>query len=305
MKSRLARGRKRLQERLLRRGFAPGVAIGAGAGLLAGGEASAAVPPALLDATTRAAAAIAAGTAVSGVVPPALQALAQTEVSSMLATKLKLAAGIPLTAGAAAIVVGFALTGGANQKVSLTPTIAAATPARRTQGASRDTQPGVGEALSHRHRGRRTGPPDRKCAGDSSRMVRVSHSRAAGRGDGEALSRRRRQRHPGGNFDQRRWPVPIRERARAGLSQGPGGGPGLSLGHRGAGAPAGAWRGFSSRETSSAPRSRSSSGPKASSAAGSSSPGTSRSAAPRSRSPASTRWAGSIKTASERRTGSI
>ena len=48
----------------------------------------------------------------------------------MLATKLKLAAGIPLTAGAAAIVVGFALTGAANQKVSLTPTIAAATPAR-------------------------------------------------------------------------------------------------------------------------------------------------------------------------------
>ena len=48
----------------------------------------------------------------------------------MLATKLKLAAGIPLAAGAAAILVGFVLTGAANQKVSLTPTIAAAIPAR-------------------------------------------------------------------------------------------------------------------------------------------------------------------------------
>ena len=111
VKSRLARGRKRLQERLLRRGFAPSVAIGAGAGLLAAGEASAAVPPALLDATTKAAAAIAAGSSISGVVPASLAALAQTEVSAMLATKLKLAAGIPLAAGAAAILVGFVLTG--------------------------------------------------------------------------------------------------------------------------------------------------------------------------------------------------
>jgi RNA polymerase sigma factor (sigma-70 family) len=130
VKSRLARGRKRLQERLLRRGFAPSVAIGAGAGLLAAGEASAAVPPALLDATTKAAAAIAAGSSITGVVPASLAALAQTEVSAMLATKLKLATGIPGAAALAAILVGFVLTGAANQKVIPTLTLAAAIPAR-------------------------------------------------------------------------------------------------------------------------------------------------------------------------------
>ena len=71
LKSRLARGRLRLQERLLRRGIAPAVAITAGTGLL-GIEASAAVPPALIESTTRAAAAVAAGSALTGVVPAAL-----------------------------------------------------------------------------------------------------------------------------------------------------------------------------------------------------------------------------------------
>ena len=70
VKSRLARARKRLQERLVRRGFAPSIAMTAAAGLgLSAGAATAAVPRALIDATAKAAGVIGGGCSVVGVVP--------------------------------------------------------------------------------------------------------------------------------------------------------------------------------------------------------------------------------------------
>ncbi len=127
VKSRLARGRKRLQERLVRRGFAPSAALAAaGLGLL-GGEASAAVPAALIDAVAKSAAAVATGGSLAGVVPAALAQVVREELSSMIATKLKLAVGIPVAATAASVIfMGFVLSGAANQHVKVAPVIAAA-----------------------------------------------------------------------------------------------------------------------------------------------------------------------------------
>ena len=89
VKSRLARGRKRLQERLVRKGFAPSVALAAAAGTgLLGNEASAAVPSALIDSTAKAAAAVASGASLAGVVPAPLSALVGQELSTMIASKL-------------------------------------------------------------------------------------------------------------------------------------------------------------------------------------------------------------------------
>lgn len=108
VKSRLARGRKRLQERLGRRGFAPSAALALGSGLL-GKEASAALPPALVETTTRAASALVAGGTTAGVVPAAVSAIVREELGFMILAKLKLAAAISLTAAATAALVGFAL----------------------------------------------------------------------------------------------------------------------------------------------------------------------------------------------------
>ena len=118
IKSRLARGRRRLQERLIRRGFAPSAAIAAaaGTGLLGGMEAAAAVPPALIEATAKAAAAVAAGGAFTGLVPAALAALVREELSVMFATKLKLASAATLTAVASAVLIGFAVASAPGQK---------------------------------------------------------------------------------------------------------------------------------------------------------------------------------------------
>src|SRR5262249_47129183 len=97
----------RLQERLVRRGIAP-VALAAGSGLL-GIEASAAVPPALAEATTKAAVAAAAGGILTAVIPAELSLLVREEVGSMLAAKLKLACTAILTAGLSAVVLGLLL----------------------------------------------------------------------------------------------------------------------------------------------------------------------------------------------------
>jgi RNA polymerase sigma factor (sigma-70 family) len=110
VKSRLARGRRRLQDRLLRRGFAPAVAAGSTA--LLGNEASAAVAPALVEATARGAATIAARGLVAGAVPATALALVREELASMIAFKLKLAAAGSLAVGGFAVLVGFALAAG-------------------------------------------------------------------------------------------------------------------------------------------------------------------------------------------------
>ena len=134
VKSRLARGRKQLQERLLRKGFAPSAAIAAASTGLIAGEATAAVPPALLDATTRAAAAIATGRSLAGVIPASLEALVRKELGMMFASRVKLTIGVPLlTAGATAVFLGFVLSGAASQREQAAPAMAAAVPARSTQ----------------------------------------------------------------------------------------------------------------------------------------------------------------------------
>ncbi len=110
VKSRLARGRLRLQERLVRRGFAPATAaLAATVAGTAGAGASAAVSPSLVAATARiAAATFAAGGATSGVVPAAVSALIREELGPMMIARIKLAAGA-LAAGASVALVGLAL----------------------------------------------------------------------------------------------------------------------------------------------------------------------------------------------------
>ena len=138
VKSRLARARKRLQERLVRKGFAPSAALSAaGTGSLAGEASAAAVPPALVDATAKAAAAVATGVSLAGMVPASLSALVQEESSSMIATKLRLAVGIPLATVASTALVGFVLDRAAAQKEGVAPVFAIAIPSRdQTKGAA-------------------------------------------------------------------------------------------------------------------------------------------------------------------------
>ena len=96
MQSRLARGRHRLRERLLRRGLAPSaVAFGAA---LAAERARAEVPVALAAATTRAGIHVAAGKATAGAVPAAVMALTEGVLRTMSLTRLK-AVAIALTIG--------------------------------------------------------------------------------------------------------------------------------------------------------------------------------------------------------------
>jgi RNA polymerase sigma factor (sigma-70 family) len=126
VKSRLARGRRRLQDRLVRRGLAPAGALAAGTALF-GMEASAAVQPALIEATTKAAAAVATGGGLAGVVPAALSGLVQEELASMFATKMKLAAAATLTALTSVVVIGLAVAAGPSRKVETGPLVAAVT----------------------------------------------------------------------------------------------------------------------------------------------------------------------------------
>jgi RNA polymerase sigma factor (sigma-70 family) len=103
LKSRLARGRKHLQERLVRRGIAPSAAVAAATGTsLLGGHATAAVPPVLMQATASAAAAIASGGALGGIVSAALSSMIREEVRSMMTVRF-------IAAGASSLAVGISL----------------------------------------------------------------------------------------------------------------------------------------------------------------------------------------------------
>jgi RNA polymerase sigma factor (sigma-70 family) len=101
VKSRLARGRDRLRDRLLRRGLAPAAGIAA---TLASHRARAGVPPAVSAETARMAMHVAAGSA-AGAVPAAVMALAREVGISMFMAKVKaISAGLLVLAalGAAA-----------------------------------------------------------------------------------------------------------------------------------------------------------------------------------------------------------
>jgi RNA polymerase sigma factor (sigma-70 family) len=102
LSSRLARGRDRLQTRLIRRG----VTLSASTlGLLLASEASAIVPISLSTATVRVAVFSAAGEALSGGVSTSVTALAKGILNAMALTKLK--------AGAALVIAVCALFAGA------------------------------------------------------------------------------------------------------------------------------------------------------------------------------------------------
>ena len=93
---RLARARRRLRGRLLRRGLAPGLVAS-----LRAAEAAVAVPNSLVDVTIRAAMPIAAGRAATASGPVA--ALVEGVLRAMFLTKLKVAAALLAVAGAATL----------------------------------------------------------------------------------------------------------------------------------------------------------------------------------------------------------
>jgi RNA polymerase sigma factor (sigma-70 family) len=98
LSSRLARGRELLRKRLLRRGLTLGA--GALAALLAQNASAAAVPPALLSATVKAAALFGTGqAAVAGALSAKAVALAQSAFKGMLLSKLKIAVALLLSVG--------------------------------------------------------------------------------------------------------------------------------------------------------------------------------------------------------------
>jgi len=114
VKSRLVRGRRRLESRLARRGLAPAVALAAG--LAASPTAAAAVPLALAVATTRAALQGVAATAgaaglVSVSVSSSIPLLLQKELSAIFLARVELAAAVALAACAAVVVIGMTLAG--------------------------------------------------------------------------------------------------------------------------------------------------------------------------------------------------
>jgi RNA polymerase sigma factor (sigma-70 family) len=93
---RLAEARKRLQQRLSRRGLTLAAALCAGAW---GAGATAAVPKSLMRSTVQAALGVAAGQAASGVVPAPVAALVEGVTRTMLVSKVKLLSVVALVAG--------------------------------------------------------------------------------------------------------------------------------------------------------------------------------------------------------------
>ncbi len=134
VKSRLARGRRRLQERLTRRGVAPALAAAtawesAGAGA-ATATSAVPVPPALAGAAARLGLLV-LGPATPGSVPAAVSALAREELGSMLKVKVVAAT---LAAGASIALVGLALGSGPPRPTQDVP--AAPAPALKARPAA-------------------------------------------------------------------------------------------------------------------------------------------------------------------------
>jgi RNA polymerase sigma factor (sigma-70 family) len=138
VKSRLVRGRRRLEARLSRRGLAPAIVVAAASST----EASSAVPLALAVATTRIAVAGAAATDAnlgSGAISTTVASLLKKELSAMFFAKLKLAAGAILAVGAAVALIGVALgqhSGKVEPQAAPAKAIARATKAEGDRNAS-------------------------------------------------------------------------------------------------------------------------------------------------------------------------
>jgi RNA polymerase sigma factor (sigma-70 family) len=116
---RIARARRLLQQRLVRRGVALSAALCAGA--VAGGTAAGAVPPALAGATARAAA------GQGGAVTPHVLALVERTVHAMSFAKLKVAAAVALVLALAGL--GAGLVAGHTPTAAPGPVVVAAEPA--------------------------------------------------------------------------------------------------------------------------------------------------------------------------------
>jgi len=97
IKSRLSRGRRRLRDRLTRRGLAP--AVGAMAAMRAAGTSAIEVPAALADSVVRAAARLAAGHPLAGIASANILTLMIGGSQRMLLTKLTLGAAALLASG--------------------------------------------------------------------------------------------------------------------------------------------------------------------------------------------------------------
>ena len=116
IKSRLARGRKRLRERLERRGVAPSTMMPAPT-----------VPASLADAAVRVSTMVMrSGSTAAGVVPASVAVLAQEVIKAMIGIKLKLAAAVVLSLGVVATgagVLGQAEKGGSQRPSAEEPRV--------------------------------------------------------------------------------------------------------------------------------------------------------------------------------------
>jgi RNA polymerase sigma factor (sigma-70 family) len=136
---RLAEARKRLQQRLTRRGLTLSAALCAGAWEA---NAAAAVPAVLLRTTSKAALGIAAGQTATGVVSAPVAALVEGVTRTMFLSKAKLA-GILLLAAGVAAGVGSRLhrvfaTPAAGEQPASAPTSKAAKPSAEKPAATKD-----------------------------------------------------------------------------------------------------------------------------------------------------------------------
>jgi RNA polymerase sigma factor (sigma-70 family) len=132
--ARLAEARKRLQQRLARRGLTPMLALCAGA--LEAPDATA-VAPALAQATVRAALGVAARTATAGLVPARVAALVDGVTRTMFASKAKLLALLVLALGVLAAAMGIRY----RQGFAAAPPAEAAAPAEAPKPAAPNKQP--------------------------------------------------------------------------------------------------------------------------------------------------------------------
>ncbi len=111
VKSRQARGRNRLRERLIRRGFAP---LSAGvAAILAAGKGRAEVPESLGAATVKMAVLVAQGSAVPGLGSATTASLARHVLKAMFVSRMRIAAVVGLLLGGVVTTTGFAIQSGA------------------------------------------------------------------------------------------------------------------------------------------------------------------------------------------------
>ncbi len=110
VKSRQARGRNRLRERLIRRGFAP---VSAGvAALLMAGQGRAEVPESLGASTVKMAVLVAKGSAVAALGSAATVSLTRAALKAMFVSRVRIAAVLGLLLGAVVTTTGFAIQSG-------------------------------------------------------------------------------------------------------------------------------------------------------------------------------------------------